>query len=84
MSLVLLKRVMSPEHAKDVKRLKSILNKNGYDAADADIEAAYGGFSLSLPHKPGWHPLSFFQDDKKLLEAMLKHLAPETPKEIEL
>jgi hypothetical protein len=83
MNLLTLKRIVPPEHAKDVARLKRILNKAGYDAAEVDLEAAYAGWSGSLPNKPAWHPLSYLTDDKKVLEILLKQLGPDT-KEIEL
>ena len=83
MSKLVLRRVIPQEHVKEISRMQRIIAAKGYEASDVDLEAAWAGFSASLPNKPGWHPLSYFPDDKKVLEILMKQLKPES-KEVEL
>lgn len=83
MSKLILRRIIPEAHKKEIARMQRIITAKGYEASDVDLEAAWSGFSSSLPNKPAWHPLSFFPDDAKVLEILLKQLKPEA-QEIEL
>jgi len=76
----LVRKVVST-HAKDVARLRALLNKNGYDADDLEIEAAYIAWSRSLPRPSEWHSLSYMTNEATLLKVLLDVMIVEPEQE---
>ena len=68
-------RSVTPAHAKDVARMRRVLNVNGFDADPVDIESAYVSWSAALPHHPAWHHPGHL-NDAMILDALTKGLVP--------